>query len=551
MDDVDQKAAQSPAEGLRWLSGLRWWALAGAMASVVLSLALNWSFVKTPAIVAGLLLMLVINGVFLWRSRGEHVVGRNELLLHAGVDLALLTWMLAWAGGARNPISVAYSFHVVIGALLVGRRGAVFSTAASLGCMGLLWAMEETGLLPSPPVLRPPGLLWLLALGMLVIGVGYLALVIAERQNTERARAKAGQEQAEGSLSLLFDVLGALRVGVDAVDKQGRSLLTNDTARALRVLSASKQAAARADQRLAGTQPGDGTRVAEYFTVRNGSDDKDGRIIELVALQPGHARVARADLYVDRTESLLVERRHLMLERLATLGRAMQGVAHELNTPLTTMQTLAKDLRAALQAVELTPSVRADVEESLQLLIEEARRCRSLTQGLLSTANDGSRVRGNLSLTEVARRAVRLVGVSVDGDDVWIDSAALATAPPVDDRVLQILMNLVQNALAATNTLRGDGGGPRVRIEGSAVGDSFEVRIRDRGPGLPTAVQERLFEPFVTTKKEGTGLGLYTSQQVAADLGGTLTVKDDVGGGTVAALRLPLSEATRNARKAP
>ena len=75
---------------------------------------------------------------------------------------------------------------------------------------------------------------------------------------------------------------------------------------------------------------------------------------------------------------------------------------------------------------------------------------------------------------------------------------------------------------------------------------TFQVRVRDRGTGLPEPVRGRLFEPFVTTKTEGTGLGLYTSQQLARELGGTLDLVDgaplDGGGrGTLAMLTLPRS----------
>jgi C4-dicarboxylate-specific signal transduction histidine kinase len=249
--------------------------------------------------------------------------------------------------------------------------------------------------------------------------------------------------------------------------------------------------------------------------------------------------VARAYLTVDRTESLVVEQRHLLLERLATIGRAMQGVAHELNTPLTTMQTLAKDLRAVFAETALQDAVRKDVNESLELIIEETRRCRTLTQSLLATANDGSRSRGRQPALEVVRRALRVVGS--DRAAVHVDEDSLGSVGDVDaDRVLQIVLNLVQNALAATSELPAHGDA-RVVVDAvvSEVPGVVVVRVSDRGPGLPAAVRARLFEPFVTTKAEGTGLGLYTSQQLARELGGALSAADVEGGGTRMTLTLP------------
>ena len=527
--------------GLRWLAGLRWWAATGAMVGVLVTIALSWDFVSTPAIVVGLVTMVAVNGVLLWRTRQDSAVGRNELLLHAVVDLVMLTWLLAWSGGVQNPLSASYSFQVVLGALLNGRRGALFSSVASLVCMLILFGLDQAGWLPMPALRNPPALLWAIALVTLVVGLGYLALVIAERSAREREGVKAQQQDAERALGLLLEMLTALRVGVEVQDRDGRTLLQNEgnlakvpsaaaaIQRALETLDVELPAAAGD---IAGATMG--RRTVERFSVA-GPDGE--RVIELVGLKPSHPRVSQAFLTVDRTESLLVEQRHVMLERLATLGRAMQGVAHELNTPLTTMQTLAKDLRAALAATLLPATVRADVEESLALIIEETRRCRALTQSLLSTANESGRRRGlRAPLSEVAHRATKMVGSS-DGA-VLIDDDSLRVVGDVDaDRVLQILMNLIQNALAAS--IDADGQGSLVTVSAQVAGGLARIRVRDRGAGVPERVRQRLFEPFVTTKTEGTGLGLYTSQQLAREMGGALELRPALEGGTIAELTLP------------
>lgn len=559
MDVVERR------EGLRWLGQLRWWALGGVLAGVILAMMLQWNFMHTFAVCSGVVVMGIVNLFLVWRARRDRDVGRNELQLHATVDLVFLTWLLAWSGGLKNPISIAYSFHVVLGALLNGRRGALTATGLSLVLISTLWTLDELNLLPVKALVSPPRTLLVLSLGLLVVGCGYLALVIAERQAHVRARLVAEQLEAQRSVTLLLDSLAALKVGLDLVGADGVSQLQNETARALKQHPQAVEAAAVVDA-LAGD-----TAVSRRFAVPSLDQPGDPggakgagreRIIDLVALPAAPSssaaagatgtaggRTARARLYVDRTDELLVEQRHVMLERLATLGRAMQGVAHELNTPLTTMQTLAKDLRAALADAPLDDKLRKDVEESLALLVEESQRCRALTQALLSRAEDGRRPQAPQTLFEIARRAVRLVGPVEDGEGgVRLDEESLALTCPVDsDRVLQVVMNLVQNALRATVDLRGDGAGPRVVVDALAVGPAaaidggIRVRISDRGPGLPPEVRARLFEPFVTTRPvgEGTGLGLYTSQRIVCELGGSLALDDAPAGGTIATLTLP------------
>jgi signal transduction histidine kinase len=535
-------AVQRRRRRLRWLAQMRWWAITGAMIGLLVSIVLGWTFVSAPAVVAGLGVLVLVNGVLLWRTRADLDVGRNDLLLHATADLLMVTWLLAWSGGLQNPLSVAYAFHVVIGALLNGRRGAIFATAASLVGIGVLWWLEAIDRLPMPALLEPPAVLWVMSLAMLLFGLAYLALEIATRQARERQRTAEKQEEAERALQLLLEMLTALKVGVDVQDRDGFTILQNDgnLARA----PAARDAIARAQSRL-DEQPivvGQSARTTERFSVpaRPEVGGARERVVELIALRPTHPRVAHAYLTVDRTETLLVEQRHVLLERLATIGRAMQGVAHELNTPLTTMQTLAKDLRTVVAEQSLPDSVRKDMLESLDLVIEETRRCRALTQSLLATANDGSRSRGRQPALEVARRALRVVGS--DRHAVRIDDDSLGRVGDVDaDRVLQIVLNLVQNALAATSGI-GDDDGPRVVVDAVVADDGpLRLRVTDRGPGLPATVRARLFEPFVTTKAEGTGLGLYTSQQLAQELGGGITVEDVDGGGTRMVLSLPRS----------
>lgn len=331
-------AEEQRREGLRWLGQLRWWALTGALAGTLIAMSFGWSFVSPPAIAAGVVLMVLVNGVLVWRVRSSGKpgnIGQDELLLHSTADLLLLTWLLAWAGGVRNPLSVSYSFHVVLGALLSGRRGALVSSGVSLACISFLWVLEDQGRLPSLALERPPALLWALSMVMLVVGLCYLALVVAERLFTVTARAREKQAEAERSLVLLLDSLAALKVGLELKDQEGQVQLCNETARALRDLPAAREGQAKLDV--------GGRAVVHRFAVK---EDGGERIIDLLAVAPESVSL-RAFLYVDRTDELLVEQRHVMLERLATLGRALQGVAHELNTPLTTMQTLAKDLLEA------------------------------------------------------------------------------------------------------------------------------------------------------------------------------------------------------------
>lgn len=514
VEDADRK------DRLKWLANLRWWAMSGTIVAAIMAAALDWNFVVPEGIAAGVALGVVVNFVLVIRARRERPVGPSELSLHSVADAMALTWLLAFSGGLANPISAMYSFHVVLGALLAGRVGAVVAGTASAFGVALLFGLEALGLLPSAPLHDIPAFLRVGALFILLAGLSYFALVLAARLREGRQVVQAERDRAQQSLALFFDSLDALQVGIE-VPRADEGPLRNRFAEIL--VEKIGEETVRTEGRTT-------------FVDNNG----DSRIVECMKLMgepEAQGGLAGAMLWVDRTDQLVVEQRHIMLERLATLGRALQGVAHELNTPLMTMQTLARDLLAALEDAPLSAEQRADISESTEIIVDEARRCRSLTQGLLATAHpDGAGLAGQTAAA-VATRAIRLVGDGGKRVEVDIESLS-AVLHSEADRVLQILMNLVQNALLATPTSVKT----PVFVRGVVDGEHLVLTVEDRGEGIPASVRERLFEPFVTTRMsgEGTGLGLYTSLRIARDLGGDLTLEDGPMGGTIARLTLPL-----------
>src|SRR5262249_55024014 len=137
-----------------------------------------------------------------------------------------------------------------------------------------------------------------------------------------------------------------------------------------------------------------------FAYTENSGEGSETRIAEMLALGGWGNEGVRAFLYVDRTEATVDEQRAIMLERLASLGRAMQEGAHELNTPLASIQTLAVDLSHAVHS--------PDAAESVALIVDEARRCQQISRELLSTARSGSSSPVHTVLGEVVRRAARL-----------------------------------------------------------------------------------------------------------------------------------------------
>lgn len=436
--------------------------------------------------------------------------GTRELELQALADVGALTLLLLASGGVRNPISMFFGFHVVIGAMLGYFRGALFAAAVGLLGIGLLVVAEHFGWLLSQALTAPP--LWLTA-GAAVLTVACLAyFALGMMRFVEREQGRALR-----NYDLLLAALDTLHVGLELVDPDGRLLLANRRAATLHPCADGQW---KLPAGLAASSGDDGQprRLAH-------TEAGEARIYEMLALSGWGADGVRAFIYVDRTEATVNEQRAIMLEQLASLGRAMQQVAHELNTPLASIQTLAVDLSHA--------KVDSDSVESIQLIIDEARRCREISRELLSTARLGSHTPVHTVVAEVVRRAARLAygrqpgraSVNLVGD---LDASCVTDG----DRLLQILVNLLQNARDASDQ--------SVEVSLHDSTEQVLLTVRDRGPGLSESVRARLFEPFVSTKPpgKGTGLGLYTCARLAHQLRAELTVQNAEGGGVVARLAL-------------
>ncbi len=224
-------------------------------------------------------------------------------------------------------------------------------------------------------------------------------------------------------------------------------------------------------------------------------------------------------------------RRLYRAERLAVAGTLAAGLAHEIRNPLTAIRT-------GIQVIRDRDDTASDSAEVLGDVMSEVDRIDRLVSGLLLFARAPRARHEPVDLAEPARRAVLLVEPRARRQGVAL-SVRLAAVPRVQGdpgELEQVVLNLLLNAVEALPgpgevelTLAPDQGGRRVVLE-----------VADRGPGLPSDLGDRVFDPFVTTKREGTGLGLPISFQIVRRHGGELTLGARPGDGAVARVSLPV-----------
>ncbi|WP_437640342.1 sensor histidine kinase [Sorangium sp. So ce854] len=263
-------------------------------------------------------------------------------------------------------------------------------------------------------------------------------------------------------------------------------------------------------------------RVAGRVTA----GDRSARVepvaaVELAAVADAFNRMLDA---LSRTEAELVAS-----ERLAAIGRVAAGVAHEINNPIAVIRGYVKTMVKEAE----TPSLR----EELSILDEEAAACQRIAEELLMYARSPVLSPRAVQAEELLRDAAS----HCDGGPGRSDQPPRVDAEPafinVDPlRIRQVLVNLVANAREAT---AGTPGGDEILVRGRRQDDGYRVEVLDRGAGIPEDARERLFEPFFTTRRDGTGLGLAVCYGLVTAHGGTIRAEPRAGGGSRFVIDLP------------
>jgi two-component system sensor kinase FixL len=225
----------------------------------------------------------------------------------------------------------------------------------------------------------------------------------------------------------------------------------------------------------------------------------------------------------------------LHVSRLSEMGEMASALAHEMNQPLTAIINYLQACRRLLGTAE----ARGRVEELIEKVIGQATRAGQIIRNLRKFISRGETERTEQQVNLVVEEAasLALLGTPEKGIQVAFDLAP--DLPPVMiDRIQihQVITNLIRNAVDAVAAAERR----RITIRTAHAGAvAVEIQVQDSGPGLAEEVAERLFQPFVTTKPDGIGIGLSICRTIVDAHDGRLWATPDPAGGTIFHLTLP------------
>jgi PAS domain S-box-containing protein len=398
--------------------------------------------------------------------------------------------------------------------------------------------------------------------GVLLGGLALLVMAFLTawvlRLNKRLKRAKARIERQQQL------VLNSVGDGIYGVDLDGRTRFVNAAMERITGWPAEELIGREHHQVMHHTKPGGGVHAASecpvYATFRDNQprfvdDDlfwrKDGTSFAVeYSSNPIHDEAGRTVGAVvvfrditERKEAAEKARRHQLelahVARLSTLGEMASGIAHELNQPLT---AITANARACVRLLETRGATQEYCSDVLDRIAAQAQRAGEVIRHIRHFVRKEepdirpARLAGMLEtviglVRPEAERAGVALTLDLTPDAEWVLAQEI--------QIEQVIINLARNAIEAMAEIPDEQ--RHLTLRTRRLDAEVEIQVRDTGPGLDGDVAERIFEPFVTTKAQGMGLGLSISSGIVAAHGGQLVVDSVPGGGATFSFNLPLA----------
>jgi signal transduction histidine kinase len=216
-------------------------------------------------------------------------------------------------------------------------------------------------------------------------------------------------------------------------------------------------------------------------------------------------------------------------EKMAAFGLLAAGIAHEVGNPLASISSLVQML-ARRHTDEYT-------QEKLALVEGQLTRIQGTLRELVDFSRPATRVMSPTNLNDAMEEALNIAKYYKRTKSKTIETDYAPDLPPIEavrDQLVQLFLNLALNAIDATDK------SGRIRLSTRLCEGHLEARVADNGQGIRPEDRAKIFQPYYTTKDNGTGLGLFVSRKIVADLGGSIDFESVPKEGTTFVVRLPV-----------
>ncbi|MCP4714277.1 MAG: GHKL domain-containing protein, partial [Deltaproteobacteria bacterium] len=252
---------------------------------------------------------------------------------------------------------------------------------------------------------------------------------------------------------------------------------------------------------------------------------------------------------MDITRFMELEQLVRVQDKMASLGRVAAGIAHEIRNPLTGITTYLYSLQTF--AGNISEQDREHMAGILQEMMNASTKIEAVIKRVMDFSRPGMPKFSVVEINSVIQDAVNLSTATLRKNDIMLTTDLCPDLPHCQadyHMIEQVLMNLIANAIQAFS---GTGSQKLIKITSAPAESSVIIRISDTGPGIPPGEREKVFDPFYTTKSDGSGIGLSLCQRIITDHGGSLSITSSTWDGAEFILELPLKQALSRPRANP
>lgn len=502
---------------------------------------------EQPAVLSLALLVAVASSVALLLF-GDVTDPRHLAWLFSLLDVALITAIVAATGGARSIFAFLYVLSVTASCVLLSRTGGLAMAAvASVLYTGVVLGRT---VFPTSVFFEAPGETTALELLTMFMNAGTFLVVaivaggLAEQFRTTRRELEKGRRDLldlQVFKDLVFQSVGT---GLIALDLEHRVTALNRAAEEMTGRAASGVIGQSWSALFGGAIALDAVAAAIDANPRGASLHEtslrrpDGATapvrVTFSALRAGDgARLGLIGACEDLSAIRRLEARMRQADRLATLGRMAANIAHEIRNPLAS-------LTGAIEVLTAAPTASDARERLSQIVTRESERLNQIIKNFLEYARPAPLILETVNVADTLEEVLVLLEHRSKPGSLKI---VREFAPPVVWRVdpqqfKQVVWNLCLNAVDAMPE------GGELRVGAAAAADRIlEVWVSDTGGGVGADDLPHLFEPFFSTKPEGTGLGLALVHRIVQEHGGEIDVRSTPGLGTTFTVDLPAHHA--------
>jgi two-component system sensor histidine kinase PilS (NtrC family) len=536
---------QYPSQkALRWLIGLRLVVVSALFLGILLIQVKSQTILPLRNFY-GLILLAYGLSLFYLILNLRNLRTRLQSVIQLVGDIVVVTGFVYYTGGLYSPFSFLYLTVIVVAAVLMRGGGFIFAGLSAVA-YGILVDLMVFEILPVPENLTGmevalPTSRVLIQLLTNVVGFVLVAVLVSylgESLRSAHYRLEEETERARQFVALTDHVVRSVGSGILASDLDGRVLHLNPAgARMLGIVDAESVTGSTLDEvipledqdwellrtraldrmvvRMEGTFATSGARLG--MTIGPLADETDIVAGYIVTFQ-------------DLSELKVEAERQRMKERMAAVGEMASRMAHEIKNPLASISGSAQVLATAGELDEKETRL-------LRILVDESRRLSGILDAFLEYTRPHQATFETCDLGAILRDCLDLLGRSDEIGDhhrLHLDAHENLLLLGEEHLLRQIFWNLSRNALQAMP----DGG--ELRIIAERKPDKLLLRWQDDGVGMSEEVRSQAFEPFVTTRPGGTGLGLAVVYSAVAEHRGSVAIDSFPGEGTTVTVELPV-----------